>query len=82
MAKASHLDKVYLHIIFDGRSTQPGTAPAMLEKLEGQVEEIGLGRIVSGVGRGIALDRDGNYAKTQRAYDAFVFGIGKRWAAN
>jgi 2,3-bisphosphoglycerate-independent phosphoglycerate mutase len=46
------------------------------------VQEIGVGRIVSGVGRGIALDRDGNYAKTQRAYDAFVFGVGEKCAAH
>jgi 2,3-bisphosphoglycerate-independent phosphoglycerate mutase len=71
-----------LHIIFDGRSTEPGSAPAMLKKLEGQVQEIGVGRIVSGAGRGIALDRDGNYAKTQRAYDALVFGVGKKCAAH
>jgi len=77
MAKANDLHKVYLHIIFDGRSTEPGSAPAMLEKLEAQVEEIGVGQIVSGIGRGLALDRDGNYAKTQRAYDAFVFGSGR-----
>jgi 2,3-bisphosphoglycerate-independent phosphoglycerate mutase len=82
MAKAGGLSRVYLHVIFDGRSTEPGSAPAMLEKLEGQVEEIGVGRIVSGVGRGIALDRDGNYAKTKRAYDALVFGVGKKCASN
>jgi 2,3-bisphosphoglycerate-independent phosphoglycerate mutase len=82
MAKANGLSQVYLHIIFDGRSTEPGSAPVMLEKLESQVEAIGVGRIVSGVGRGIALDRDGNYAKTKRAYDAFVFGVGKKCAAN
>jgi 2,3-bisphosphoglycerate-independent phosphoglycerate mutase len=82
MAKTKGLSNVYLHLIFDGRSTQPGSAPAMLEKLESQVQDIGVGRIVSGVGRGIALDRDGNYAKTQRAYDAFVFGTGKKCAAN
>jgi len=82
MARTTGLSKVYLHIIFDGRSTEPGSAPAMLEKLESQVAEIGVGRIVSGVGRGIALDRDGNYTKTKRAYDAFVFGVGKKCAAN
>ena len=82
MAKANNLSQVYLHVIFDGRSTEPGSAPALLEKLESQVEEIGAGRIVSGVGRGIALDRDGDYAKTRRAYDAFVFGVGKKCAAN
>ncbi|MBN1580039.1 MAG: phosphoglycerate mutase (2,3-diphosphoglycerate-independent) [Anaerolineae bacterium] len=82
MAKANDLSQVYLHVIFDGRSTEPGSAPEMLEKLESQVQEIGIGRIVSGVGRGIALDRDGNYAKTKRAYDAFVFGVGKKCIAH
>jgi 2,3-bisphosphoglycerate-independent phosphoglycerate mutase len=77
MAKASGLHQVYLHLIFDGRSTEPGSAPAMLEKLESQVQEIGVGQIVSGVGRGIALDRNGDYNKTRRAYDALVFGVGK-----
>lgn len=78
MAKENGLEKVYLHMIFDGRSTEPGSAPALLEKLERQVDEIGIGQIVSGVGRGIALDRDGNYNKTKRAYEAFVLGVGKR----
>ena len=77
MAKASDLENVYLHVIFDGRSTVPGSAPALLKKLEKQMDEIGVGQIVSGVGRGIALDRDGNYGKTKRAFDAFVTGVGK-----
>jgi 2,3-bisphosphoglycerate-independent phosphoglycerate mutase len=82
MAAAHGLRQVYLHLIFDGRSTEPGSAPALLENLESQVQEIGVGQIVSGMGRGIALDRDGDYGKTRRAYDALVFGIGKPYAAH
>lgn len=78
MAKAYGLEQVYLHIIFDGRSTEPGSAPAMLEKLDRQLAEIGVGQVVSGVGRSLALDRNGNYARTQRAYAAFVYGSGKK----
>jgi 2,3-bisphosphoglycerate-independent phosphoglycerate mutase len=78
MAQKNGLGKVYLHILFDGRSTEPGSAPDLLEKLERQIEEIGIGQIVSGIGRGLALDRDGNYAKIQRTYNALVLGIGKR----
>lgn len=78
MAKEKGLNNVYLHLIFDGRSTEPGSAPAMLEKLEKQMEAIGLGQIASGLGRGIALDRNGNYAKTKIAYDAMVFGNGRK----
>jgi 2,3-bisphosphoglycerate-independent phosphoglycerate mutase len=48
-----------------------------LEKLERQVDEIGIGQVVTGVGRGIALDRDGNYSKIRRAFDALVHGMGR-----
>lgn len=79
MAKRGGLDRVFLHVIFDGRSTAPGSAPAMLEDLERRMEEIGAGRIATGMGRGIALERGGDYEKTRRAYDAMVVGGGKHW---
>ena len=41
--------------------------------------EIGLGQVVTGIGRGIALDRDGNYAKIRRAFDALVLGEGRHF---
>jgi len=78
MAKDNNLRDVYIHVIFDGRSTEPGSAPALLNKFEEKINEIGIGKIVTGIGRGIALDRDGNYKKTQCAYDALVYGIGKK----
>lgn len=78
MAKIHGLENVYVHVIFDGRSTEPGSAPALLEMLEDRIAEIGVGRIVSGVGRGIALDRDGDYAKTKKAYDLLVRGLGRK----
>ena len=81
MAKASNLKDVYLHLIFDGRSTEPGSAPVLLEKLETQLDEIGIGEVVSGVGRGIALDRDKNYGKIKQAFDLFVSGIGRQLKA-
>ena len=77
IAKECGLEQVYLHLIFDGRSTEPGSIPVLLEKLEQQMESIGIGKVVTGVGRGIALDRDGNYGKIQRAFDALVFGKGR-----
>lgn len=78
---AEGVEKVYLHIIFDGRSTEPGSAPAMLRDLDEKLKAIGRGVIVDGVGRGVALDRDGNYAKVQRAYDAMTTGKGAPYKA-
>ncbi len=78
MAKNHGLEKVFLHLIFDGRSTEPGSAPELLEKLQIEIGKIGAGKIASGVGRGIALDRDGNYEKTKRAFDMIVSGRGRK----
>lgn len=79
MAKAHGLERVFLHLIFDGRSTAPGSAPALLESLEGRMAAIGAGLVVGGVGRGIALDRDGNYDKTAKAFAAMVSGKGQAY---
>ncbi len=79
MARDNGLDRVYLHIIFDGRSTEPGSAPALLAETDEKLSAIGVGRIVDGVGRGVALDRDKNYDKVKRAYDAMVEGTGTRY---
>ena len=79
-AMAKDLPEVYLHIIFDGRSTEPGSAPALLEEVDQALEAMGSrARIVDGVGRGVALDRDQNYEKVKRAYDAMVEGVGIRY---
>ncbi len=82
MAKDRAFERAFLHVIFDGRSTEPGTAPELLRQLEARMSEIGIGQIATGVGRGIALDRDRNYDKTRRAFEAFVDGVGKRVAAD
>jgi 2,3-bisphosphoglycerate-independent phosphoglycerate mutase len=77
LAKEKGLKPVNVHIIFDGRGTEPGSAPLLLETFAKKMGAIGVGKIVSGVGRSFALDRDGDYARTRIAYDAFVFGKGK-----
>ena len=80
LAKKMNLEEVYLHIIFDGRSTPPGSAPDLLDELEETLEKIGVGLVVDGAGRGIVLDRDHNYEKVKRGYDAMVLGEGQQYS--
>lgn len=78
LAQQQGLNRVFVHLIFNGRSTEPGTAPKLLAKFSRKMGSIGVGRIVTGVGRGLALDRDENYQdKTRLAYEALVLGKGK-----
>ena len=79
MAKEAGVKKVYVHIIFDGRSTLPGSAPSLVREFGEMLEKKGTGLIVSGVGRGVALDRDQNWAKIERTYASLVEGKGIRY---
>ena len=49
------------------------------QELDEALEEAGAGYVVDGVGRGVALDRDKNYDKVKRAYDAMVDGVGAQY---
>jgi len=79
LAKEMGMEQVYFHIIFDGRSTPPGSAPQLLEELENELERIGIGMVVDGTGRGLILDRDHNYGKVKKGYDAIVEGKGRQY---
>ena len=76
---AEGVEEIYLHIIFDGRSTEPGSAPALLRMVDGKLAALGRGLIVDGIGRGIALDRDSNYGRIEKAYRCLVDGAGTRY---
>ena len=76
---AEGVPEIYLHVIFDGRSTEPGSAPALLRMVDEKLSALGRGVIVDGIGRGIALDRDSNYARIQKAYESLVFGKAERY---
>jgi len=81
LLKLAHREKVpaYVHLITDGRSTVPGTAPELLRRVGKEMASTGSGQVVTLIGRGFALDRGGDYAgKTQVAYRALVEGDGRQ----
>lgn len=77
LAKQQGVDEVYIHCFLDGRDTPPQSAIAYVSALQRKIEEIGVGRIGSVVGRYYAMDRDKRWERTQRAFDLLVRGIGK-----
>ncbi|MFP9190496.1 2,3-bisphosphoglycerate-independent phosphoglycerate mutase [Natronosalvus vescus] len=60
------------HVITDGRDTSPHGGERYLETLEAVVEEAGTGDVATVTGRYYAMDRDQNWERTKRAYDAIV----------
>jgi len=60
------------HAFTDGRDTDPHGGEEYLETLEGVVDEHGTGDVATVSGRYYAMDRDQNWERTKRAYDAIV----------
>lgn len=76
MAKKFDIKKVCIHAILDGRDVAPKSAIGFIEELESKINEIGIGVIASVSGRYYAMDRDKNWDRVEKAYDAIVNGIG------
>mgnify|MGYP000203424812 FL=1 len=60
------------HAFTDGRDTAPKSGAGFLADLEAVAEEAGTGDVASVCGRYYAMDRDENWERTKRAYDAIV----------
>jgi 2,3-bisphosphoglycerate-independent phosphoglycerate mutase len=60
------------HAFTDGRDTDPHGGREYLRRLEATVTEVGTGDVATVTGRYYAMDRDENWERTRRAYDAIV----------
>ncbi|NHN46987.1 2,3-bisphosphoglycerate-independent phosphoglycerate mutase [Halostella sp. JP-L12] len=60
------------HAFMDGRDTSPTAGAGYLRELEEVIEEHGTGHVATVTGRYYAMDRDQNWNRTKRAYDAIV----------
>jgi 2,3-bisphosphoglycerate-independent phosphoglycerate mutase len=76
LAKREGLKKVYVHCFMDGRDTPPESGIGYIRALEEKMAELGVGEIASISGRYYAMDRDKNYDRIEKAYDALTKGIG------
>jgi 2,3-bisphosphoglycerate-independent phosphoglycerate mutase len=69
--------KVYLHMFTDGRDSGPYTGQGYLADIEARLKQVGVGRIVTIVGRYWAMDRDNRWDRVQQAYDLLT-GRGRK----
>ena len=60
------------HAFTDGRDTAPGIADGFLADVTAKADERGTGHVATVTGRYYAMDRDENWERTRKAYDAIV----------
>ncbi|HPJ03017.1 MAG TPA: 2,3-bisphosphoglycerate-independent phosphoglycerate mutase [Candidatus Limiplasma sp.] len=76
MCKQYGIEKVYVHSFLDGRDVPPTSGLDYIKELEAKMQEIGVGKIATVMGRYWAMDRDNLWDRVEKAYDAMVLGQG------
>lgn len=65
------------HLFTDGRDSPPHEGVNLLQKVDHKIQNSGVGRIASISGRYYAMDRDGLWERTKKAYELMVNGHGE-----
>ena len=76
LAKKEGLQNVYLHAFLDGRDTPPASGKDYVEQAVAKMEEIGVGKVATVMGRYYVMDRDNRWDRVEKAYSALVYGEG------
>lgn len=72
LAKKQGIKEIYFHPILDGRDTGPKEATIYLERLEKAIKEMGRGKISTITGRAYAMDRNNNWERIEKFYNALL----------
>lgn len=76
LAKDNNLEKVYIHLVMDGRDVGEKSAKIYVDQLNEKIKEIGIGEIATMIGRYYGMDRDTNWERTKEAWDLWTEGKG------
>ncbi len=75
MCRQNNLTNVVIHPFLDGRDTLPNVALKFLDDLNSKLTNEKIG-VISG--RYYAMDRDNNWDRIKKVYDALVYGTGNK----
>jgi len=77
MAAREGVSEVYLHGMLGRRGERPESGAIYLEKIEAAARRLGVGQVVTVLGRFWSLDREGNWDRIEKTYRALVQGEGR-----
>lgn len=77
LCKNNNFNRVYIHIITDGRDTAIDSGIKYIKLLEDKIKELRIGVIVDLCGRYYAMDRDNNFDRIKFAYDMLTISKGE-----
>ncbi len=78
IAEAKGLEKVFIHLITDGRDTDPKSGLGYIEKLNNQLKGKKT-KVASLIGRYYTMDRDKRWERVKKGYDLMVKAEGEQF---
>ncbi len=76
LAQRAGIKETYLHLFLDGRDSLPRAGRELAAKLERKLAETDVGTIATLIGRDFAMDRDGNWDRTEATWRCLFEGRG------
>jgi 2,3-bisphosphoglycerate-independent phosphoglycerate mutase len=71
-AKRQGVKEVFIHSLLGRRGERPESGVVYIDKVEKKAAELGLGEVVTVMGRYWAMDREENWDRVEKAYKALV----------
>lgn len=72
MAVNRGINKLFVHAITDGRDTSPKQGAGFIKALQDKMAVLGVGKIASISGRNWPMDRNQNWDRVQKGYEAII----------
>jgi len=72
LARNQKVGKLFIHVFTDGRDSAPNSGIDSLKELQQKLAFYGVGKIASVSGRYFAMDRNNNWDRIQKAYEAMT----------
>ncbi len=76
LAKEQGVERVFVHALIGRRGEKPESGAVYVAKVQGMCRSLGLGQVVTVIGRFWALDREENWDRVEKAYRSLVQGEG------
>ncbi len=77
MAKKENVEKLFHHAMLGRRGERKESGHRYIEMIEKEMENLGLGKLVSVIGRYWSLDREENWDRIEKTYRMLVCGEGR-----
>jgi 2,3-bisphosphoglycerate-independent phosphoglycerate mutase len=78
MMRDQKMNRVFIHVFTDGRDSSPTSGVEVVQELQRRLFVQKLGKIATICGRYFAMDRNNNWDRTEKAYNAMANGMGEK----